>query len=102
MERLSQLLHVADQLANDIREEIARPREGEPPVEGAPLTGPSIAFLYERAFGEPAPGYLVQSTLREFSGTPVRADGLDAVLKDQKFLEKLSARYEDLRLETWN
>lgn len=94
MERLAQQIHVADQIANDIREEIARPHEGKPPKDGSDLTGSSIAFLYQQAFGAQPPDYVIQSALNEFKGTPVRADGLALILKDSDFLRKLGSHYE--------
>lgn len=90
--RLSELLDVADRLAEDIRHEVARPRKGRKP-SGARLNRSSIAFLYERAFGEPAPDYVVEQVVREFNEITVRSDGIDARLADNTLKSRLVSAY---------
>lgn len=92
--RLADLLKVTDDLAQDIREEVSRPRivEGEPPTTG--IEPDSLAFIYQRAFGVSAPDYILQiiaTRCREFNVT--RSDALDRKLTDRDFLEALREAY---------
>lgn len=91
--RLAETLARADRIAEQIRVRVARPRTGRRPAADAVLTRSSIAFLYHRAFNENPPEYVVESTLREFGSTPIRADGLDQVLHDADFLKRLQDAY---------
>jgi ppGpp synthetase/RelA/SpoT-type nucleotidyltranferase len=81
MARLSDRLSKADKVADGISVRIARPRRGRKGAAGNPLTAASLAFLYRHTFGADPPDYLIQSTLDgDLAGTPVRADGLAALL----------------------
>jgi len=91
--RLSEILSRADRIAEEIRNEVIKPRKGRRPPAGATLTMSSIAFLYHRAFGEYAPDYLVESVLREFGNASIRADGLDQTLQDKDLLGRLHEAY---------
>lgn len=94
--RLAEVLARADRLAEEIRQQVIRPRRGHrKPAAGAPLTRPAIAFVYRRAFGEDPPGYLVESTLQDYGKTPIRADGLDDVLQDSELLGRLENAYSE-------
>jgi hypothetical protein len=92
--RLAELLSVADQIAQDLREEITRPRRGRHSAKGAPLTAASAAFVFRRAFGNDPPDYLIQLVLREHGSSPVRADAIDAALQDKSLLARLAAAYK--------
>jgi len=93
MEKLSTELHSADATADHIRTEIAQPREGKPPETEAELNGPTLAFIYRRAFGADPPDYLIQSMIGEFAGTKIRSDGLEALIKNTTFMKRLKATY---------
>lgn len=95
MESLSNLLALADKAADEVRKELSRPRRGRKPAAGQPLNPASIAFIYNRAFAEEPPEYLVQSTARDFAGTPIRADGLEQALLDKEFIGRLCAAYQE-------
>jgi ppGpp synthetase/RelA/SpoT-type nucleotidyltranferase len=94
MERLSDLLNVADGIAEDIRRQISRPRKGKPASKDATLSASSLAFLYRRAFGTDAPDYVVRAVLSTYGEARVRTDGLEAALMDKKFLQRLRAAYK--------
>lgn len=89
MRNLATLLSRADRVADSIRNRLSRPRRGRRIRAGGPLTAPALGYLYEQAFGEPPSEYLVQSLLSEVSGASIRADGLEALLSDREFLERL-------------
>ena len=57
--RLSDLLHVADQIAQDIRDQVSQKRE---PVKrgGRIVTEDTLRILFKRLFGELPPDYLVR------------------------------------------
>jgi ppGpp synthetase/RelA/SpoT-type nucleotidyltranferase len=95
MERLSNLLARADQIAEDIRCQVVRPRRGRKPIAGATLTRSALAFIYKNKFGEDPPEYLVRSILEEYGKVPIRADGADILLNDQAFVDELEKRYLD-------
>jgi len=95
MEKLSAKLYAADKAADDLRSGITRPRRGRKPADGTIINASSIAFLFRHAFNDDPPDYLVESTLRELEGTPIRADGLAAVLDDKEFLERLGNDYRE-------
>jgi len=57
--RLSELLHVADQIAQDIREEVSK--RGEPlKCRGKMITEDTLQILYKKVFKELPPDYLVR------------------------------------------
>jgi len=93
MENLSELLHVADKIADDIRREISRPRKGKRPPKDAVLSESAIAFLFKNAFGIDAPDYVIQGILREFSDASIRTDALAEALADKALIKKLRAAY---------
>jgi len=92
--RLAELLSVADQIAQDIREEITRPRRGRRAATGAPLTAASAAFVFRRAFGQDPPEYLVQSVVNEYRDSQVRADAIDSALQNKALLSRLTEAYK--------
>jgi ppGpp synthetase/RelA/SpoT-type nucleotidyltranferase len=93
MERLSSLLARADRIAEEIRCQVVRPQRGRRPSVGAALTTSAIAFIYRTRFGENPPEYLVRSILRDYGSTSLRADGLDTLLNDEGFVNKIEERY---------
>lgn len=95
MERLSKRLYAADIIADGIRSRVARPVRGRKPAAGAPLSATTIAFLYKHAFGTEPPDYLVRSTIEEVANTPIRSDGLAAILDDRNFLDRLGRSYRE-------
>jgi ppGpp synthetase/RelA/SpoT-type nucleotidyltranferase len=95
-QRLAGLLKVTDDIAQDIREEVSRPRivAGQPPTTG--VEPDSLAFIYQMAFGALAPDYILQVVVtrcREFNVT--RADALDRKLRDKAFVESLKLAYAE-------
>lgn len=100
MEKLSDKFYQADKAADKLRSRITKPRRGSKPADGTIINESAIAFLFRHAFDEDPPEYLVQSTLRELEGTPIRTDGLAAVLDDTNFLTRLETEYREAnRLE---
>ncbi|MBZ5668067.1 MAG: hypothetical protein LAO30_26235 [Acidobacteriia bacterium] len=95
MKELANTLAHADDVAEDIRQEVSKPRRGEKPEPGGPLTATAIAFIFKRAFGADPPDYLVESTLERIGKRRLRADGLDARMQDAVLREQLKASYEE-------
>jgi ppGpp synthetase/RelA/SpoT-type nucleotidyltranferase len=93
MVALSKLLARADETANRIRVDLAKPRRGRRPQAGQQLTAPTLAFIYRRHFGQDPPEYLIQAVLREVENQPLRSDGLEAALQDEAFVAQLKAAY---------
>lgn len=93
MERLSERLYRADKQADEIRKQIAKPRRGKAPTNGARLNKGSIAFLFERTFGRLPPAYIVDTTAQRVGTKKIRADAVDLVLSDKAFLKQLKAEY---------
>jgi hypothetical protein len=92
--RLAALLKVTDEIAQDLREEVSRPRllTGEPAT--AEVEPDSLTFIYQRAFGEAPPEYVLQivaNRCREVGAT--RLDALDRKLADARFLDALRKAY---------
>lgn len=92
---LAETLAKADAVAEEIRVQVTKPRKGQKPEADAPLMAPAIAFIFNRAFGEDPPDYLVEATLQQIGDKKVRADTLDALLQDKLFREKLDAAYNE-------
>jgi ppGpp synthetase/RelA/SpoT-type nucleotidyltranferase len=102
MRELAETLARADDVAEEIRKEVSKPRKGEKPEPGAPLGAPAIAFIFRRAFGVDPPDYLVESTLEQIGKRSIRADALDAHMQDAGLLEKLKAGYrEHTKWDPW-
>jgi ppGpp synthetase/RelA/SpoT-type nucleotidyltranferase len=90
---LAETLARADSVAEEIRQQVTRPRKGVEPAADAPLTAEAIAFVYRRAFGEEPPDYVVETALGQVGDKKIRADALDALLRNKAFLGKLEAAY---------
>ena len=104
--RLASLLAVADEIAQDIREQVSQPLAGvrEP---GDEVNAEALAFVYRRAFGSDPPDYLVRVVLGvcENSGS-YRLDAIDRVLRDDAIRSRVAEAYEEatnwsLSEETW-
>lgn len=93
-EAMSNSLAEADALAESIRIEITKPVKGQKPSEDAQVTDTSLAFIYQRAFKEEPPSYLVEWMLNKITDASVRADALDALLQDGKFLTACDFEYQ--------
>ncbi len=104
--RLAALLALADELAQDIREDVSKPLVGVESTDDS-LTPQSLAFVYERAFGHPAPEYVIEMALGECveSGCH-RLDLLERTLMTDEFREAIGQTYKraakwDMDEETW-
>jgi ppGpp synthetase/RelA/SpoT-type nucleotidyltranferase len=95
MRELADTLAHADVVAEGIRTEVSKPRRGEKPEPGAPLTAPAIAFIFHRAFSADPPDYLVESTIQQIGKRSIRADALDALMQNATLHEELKTAYEE-------
>lgn len=95
MTELADTLARADAVAEEIRMEVSKPRKGEKPEPGEPLTAPAIAFIFNRAFGYEPPDYLVESTIEEVGKRSIRADALDALVQNAGLRATLEEAYTD-------
>lgn len=91
---LSELLALADKVADEIRSEIAKPRLGKKPKKGAALSRSSAAFLFQRAFGAAAPDYVIEGAIADLESV-ARPDGLEQALRDDRLKEKLRVAYQE-------
>ena len=93
--QLSELLAEADRVAEEIRREVAKPRRGRAPREGESLDDSALAYLYEAAFGSEPPEYALRLVAEDLAPAHVRADGLDALLRDQNLRGKVESAYHE-------
>ena len=93
-EAMSDTLADADKIAEDVRREISRPVTGKSPAVDASISESSLAFIYQRAFKEEPPVYLVDWMLQKIADAKVRVDALDAILQDRQFAEECQAEYQ--------
>ncbi len=96
MKRLSEMLQVADNMADDIRVEISQPQKGKDPRVKGGIDPSTIAFLFNQKFGEDPPVYLVNAIAQEFEGASIRFDTLKTALSDTKLADKLQSTYEKI------
>ena len=94
--RLSSLLSVVDDMAFDLRGEARRPAASEQPSSlEDPPTPSSIAFIFNRAFGKPAPDYLARLADGWVKENGLhRLDTLDALLQCDGFRSEISAVFQ--------
>jgi ppGpp synthetase/RelA/SpoT-type nucleotidyltranferase len=91
---MAESLTEADALAEQVRVEISLPVPGKKPAEGAVISEFSLSFIYQRAFKEEPPSYLVEWMLKKIADADVRADALDAVFQHQPFFEQCQSEYQ--------
>lgn len=94
-ERLASLLAVADEIAQDIREQVSQPLAGvqEP---GDQVKPEALAFVYRRAFGSDPPDYLVRVVLDVCEEVGCyRLDAIDRVLRDDAMRSRVAEAYEE-------
>ena len=92
-QRLSQLLSLGDQQAQDIREQVARPLVGIP---GEQLEPGPLALIYRRAFGSDPAEYLVRYVLNRCQEVGChRLDSIDRALGDEQSIGRIRAAYEE-------
>ena len=96
MKRLSEMLQTADNMADDMRDEISLPQKGEQPSASGGLDSSTIAFLYSQRFGEDPPSYLVNAISQELEGANIRLDALKTALSDTKLSDRLRSKYEKI------
>jgi ppGpp synthetase/RelA/SpoT-type nucleotidyltranferase len=90
---LARMLDVADEIAQQIREEVSqrRPRRGALPET---VTERGLGLIYQRNFGEPAPDYLLQIARRRCEEEGIdRLDALDRLLADRSTRQRLVKAY---------
>ena len=105
-QRLASLLAVADEIAQDIREQVSQPLAG---IQGADdeLSPQALAFIHRRAFGADPPDYLVRTVLSGCEEVSCfRLDAIDRVLRDDATRSAVAQAYQEagrwaLSDETW-
>lgn len=86
--RLSDLLAVADGIAQDIREQVSRPTTVEDRPKSRQISKEGLAFIFKRAFGYPPADYVLQlvaMTCQELSLN--RMDALERILTQPEWRE---------------
>ena len=93
--RPSLLLSLADQHAQDIREQVSQPLVGIPGTS-ATLEPASLAFIFKRAFGSDPSEHLVKSVLRRCQEIDCfRLDLVDRVVGDVEARNRLEEAYRE-------
>ena len=96
--RLSELLAIADNIAQDIRDQVSSPaiisladkrgRKGE-------ANRFTLGFIFKSKNNKDIPEYLVGQAINKCSEYELyRLDGLDGILSDREFIELLNAEHE--------
>ena len=96
--RLSELLATADNIAQDIRDQVSSPaiisladkkgREGE-------VNRFTLGFIFKSKNGKDIPEYLIGQAINKCSKYELyRLDGLDGILSDGEFIELLNVEHE--------
>ena len=104
--RLSSLLSTADEIGQDIREQVSVPLVGVQ-EERNELKPETLAFIYRRVFGQDPPDYLVRYVLNVCDEVGCfRLDAIDRVVRDTTIRSAVAVAYEhatgwDLPDETW-
>ena len=94
--RLSDLLAVADDIAQDIREQVSKPREVTKRPAGVAISENGLAFIYRRAFKKSPSDYLIKLVAKKCSQLNVtRLDSFERVLMDSRIREVLKKAYEE-------
>jgi ppGpp synthetase/RelA/SpoT-type nucleotidyltranferase len=109
MTRLADMLKVADDIANDIRQEISKPpaEAKTQPVDASKITAATppeqitlafataIQLLYRQAFKQDAGGYLVEVAAQEIGNDLKRLETLQTLLGDRRLLKRFRANYQN-------
>lgn len=94
--RLSALLAVADQIAQDIRDQVSQKRN---PIKGGGklLTEDSLRVLYKKVFKELAPDYLVQSVKNKSEELGIiHIESLKEALSSERKIKKMKNIYKEI------
>jgi ppGpp synthetase/RelA/SpoT-type nucleotidyltranferase len=109
MARLAQLLQAADEIANDIRDEISKPPQLETtaqPTEAQKFpevpTGDQLTLgfittlqgLFRREFKRDAGGYLLEAAVNEIRDDREKLERLAQLLRDRRLRKRLRAMYK--------
>jgi len=93
--RLSQLIHVADEIAQDIRDQVSlrnRPLKGR----GNTVTPDSLRRLYKKALGELPSDYMVRHVKTKCDEYGISSIGdLATVIKSRTYKSRLAKAYKD-------
>lgn len=92
--RLSELLHVADQIAQDIRDEVTRKRE---PLKGKfkKITDDSLSLIYKKVFKELPPEYLIRTVRNKCQELSIdNIKSIEKVLTSKRTRSQLSLAYK--------
>ncbi len=94
MRKLSDALSDLDELADEIRTDLAMPRKlvGSPEAEVPSMEG--LALIYRSTFGQEPPDYVLQWVVRELSGREIRLDALHAFMSNEKLRKKLGSAHQ--------
>lgn len=108
MKRLADMLRVADDIANDIRQEISKPAlDATPSIEASQVTAATppeqvrLAFttalqlLYRQTFEQDAAEYLIEVAAQEIGNDLRRLETLQALLNNRRILQRFGATYEN-------
>ncbi|MDA2915828.1 hypothetical protein MYX64_03145 [Nitrospinae bacterium AH_259_B05_G02_I21] len=94
--RLSDLLAVADGIAQDIREQVSKPRKVTKRPAGVAISENGLAFVYFRAFKELPPDYLIKFVMKKCVELNVnRLDSFERELLKKGNRKILEQAYEE-------
>jgi hypothetical protein len=95
LKRLADLLSVADDIAQDLREQISQRRSVTLKPETELVTQDTLAFMYQSALGSAPPEYLLGIVAKQCEELGItRSDLLDRKLRDAEFMRKVRDTFE--------
>lgn len=98
--RLSDLLAVADGIAQDIREQVARPTTVEDRPKSRQIKKEGLAFIFRRAFGYPPAEYVLQLVAKTCQELDLRRlDALERILILPEWREKAKRAFKETAKE---
>jgi ppGpp synthetase/RelA/SpoT-type nucleotidyltranferase len=93
--RLASLLSVADDIAQDLREEASTRLPAIAPPDDQ-ITPEALSFVYERVSGTGAPDYLVRYVIQRCSEVGLhRLDHLDRTANDAELRRRIAVAYQE-------
>jgi putative GTP pyrophosphokinase len=95
--RLSDLLFVADQISQDIREQASQPRKISKRFKRGEISEDALAFIFRRTFNVAPPEYFVKYALKETTSLGIyRLDTVERILNNIVFKRQIRKEYKKL------
>lgn len=95
--RLSDLLFVADQISQDIREQASQPRKISKYLKRGEISDDTLAFIFRRTFNVAPPEYFAKYALNEAVSLGIyRLDIVERILNNVVFKRQIRKKYKEI------